>query len=160
MRNLITALALGLQEHVLPYLGAHAGRTHVRAGAGGDGTFGIDTEAEAYLERFLAEHAPELAFYSEDRGLVKPSAGTATHVLVVDPIDGTRPALAGFESSCVSVAAAPLDRSEPAMSEVELGVVVEIKTGAVFTAERGSGVEVRRPDGGVGVVALSDNTEP
>ena len=159
MRNLITGLALGLQEHVLPYLGAHAARTHDQTGAGGDVTFGIDTEAEAFLERFLAEHAPEVAFYSEDRGLVKPTDGTATHVLVVDPIDGTRPALAGFESSCVSVAAAPLDQREPTMSQVELGVVVEIKSGAVFTAERGAGVEYRRADGGVGVVALSENTE-
>ena len=46
MRELVTELALGLQEHVLPYLGAHAGRAHVRAGAGGDVTFAIDTEAE------------------------------------------------------------------------------------------------------------------
>lgn len=159
MRNLITGLALGLQEHVLPYLGAHAARTHDQTGAGGDVTFGIDTEAEAFLERFLAEHAPDVAFYSEDRGLVKPTDGTATHVLVVDPIDGTRPALAGFESSCVSVAAAPLDQREPTMSQVELGVVVEIKSGAVFTAEQGAGVEYRRTDGGMGVVALSENTE-
>jgi myo-inositol-1(or 4)-monophosphatase len=171
MRNLITGLALGLQEHVLPYLGAHAARTHDQTGAGGDVTFGIDTEAEAFLERFLAEHAPEVAFYSEDRGLVKPGvtpsphkphdplADRAKYVLVVDPIDGTRPALAGFESSCVSVAAAPLDQREPTMSQVELGVVVEIKSGAVFTAEQGAGVEYRRADGGVGVVALSENTE-
>ena len=27
----------------------------------------------------------------------------ATHVLVVDPIDGTRPAMAGLESACVAV---------------------------------------------------------
>src|SRR2546429_4877590 len=118
MRELVTQLALGLQEHVLPYLGAHAGRTHIRAGAGGDVTFAIDTEAEAFLERFLAEHAPEIAFYSEDRGLVLPQASSrpqppdlranrAPYVLIVDPIDGTRPALAGFESSCASVAAAP-----------------------------------------------------
>jgi myo-inositol-1(or 4)-monophosphatase len=159
MRELITELALGLQEHVLPYLGAHSGRAHVRAGAGGDVTFAIDTEAETYLERYLAEHAPEIAFYSEDRGLVTPASGRPTHILVVDPIDGTRPALAGFEASCVSVAAAPLGRSKPTMGGVQVGVVVEIKTGAVFTAERGGGVEFRRPDGGIGGVALSETTQ-
>jgi myo-inositol-1(or 4)-monophosphatase len=170
MRELVTQLALGLQEHVLPYLGAHAGRTHIRAGAGGDVTFAIDTEAEAFLERFLAEHAPEIAFYSEDRGLVLPQtssrlqpsdlqANRATYVLVVDPIDGTRPALAGFESSCVSVAAAPLAEGEPTMGDVEVGVVVEIKTGATFTAERGAGVEMERPDGAMGGITLSETTE-
>ena len=56
------------------------------------------------MEHFLAERAPEVAFYSEDRGLVTP-AGDAEWVLVVDPIDGTRPAMAGFEAACVSVAA-------------------------------------------------------
>ena len=70
--------------------------------------FAIDAEAEELLEAFLGERAPDVAFYSEDRGLVEPS-GPARAVLVVDPIDGTRPALAGLESCCVSVAAAPLD---------------------------------------------------
>jgi myo-inositol-1(or 4)-monophosphatase len=170
MRELVTQLALGLQEHVLPYLGAHAGRTHIRAGAGGDVTFAIDRQAEDYLEAFLAEHAPEVAFYSEDRGLILPQTSSrprppdlpatrAKHVLIVDPIDGTRPALAGFESSCVSVAAAPLERGEPTMGDVEIGVVVEIKSGAMFTVERGAGVEIQRPDGGVGSITLSETTE-
>jgi myo-inositol-1(or 4)-monophosphatase len=177
MKELVTELALGLREHVLPYLGAHAARAHVRAGAGGDVTFVIDTRAEDYLERFLARHAPGVAYYSEDRGLVLPGAAAAdpqadrplaapdeagqmpTHVLVVDPIDGTRPALAGFEASCVSVAAAPFGDGEPSMADVEIGVVVEIKSGALFAAERGRGVELRGPGGADGEVVLSENAE-
>jgi myo-inositol-1(or 4)-monophosphatase len=61
-------------------------------------------------------------------------------VLIVDPIDGTRPALAGFESACVSVAAAPL-HGEPTMGDVEAGCIVEIKSGAAFVAERGEGLD-------------------
>jgi myo-inositol-1(or 4)-monophosphatase len=91
------------------------------------------------MEEFLAERAPDVAFYSEDRGMVTP-AGEPGWVLVVDPIDGTRPAMAGFESACVSVAAAPL-AGEPAMADVEVGCVVEIKSGATFMAIRGGGVE-------------------
>ena len=98
-----------LREEVLPHLGAHAGRAHSGAAAGGDVTFQIDEHAERRMEAFLAERAPEISFYSEDRGLVSPAGDRAEWVLVVDPIDGTRPALAGLESSCVSVAAAPLD---------------------------------------------------
>ena len=60
-------------------------------------------------------------------------------MLVVDPIDGTRPALAGLESCCVSVAAAPLD-GEPTMGDVTAACVVEIPSGAVFLAERGAGL--------------------
>jgi myo-inositol-1(or 4)-monophosphatase len=76
-------------------------------------------------------------------------------VLVVDPIDGTRPALAGFESACVSIAAAPLGDGNPSMGDVEVGVVVEIKSGALFAAERGQGLEVRGTDGADGEPALS-----
>jgi myo-inositol-1(or 4)-monophosphatase len=165
LRELATELALGLRAHVLPYLGAHAARAHVHAGAGGDVTFEIDRQAEEYVERFLADRAPGVAYYSEDRGLVLPGAShpprpadllaDRPHVLLVDPVDGTRPALAGFESSCVSVAAAPLAGGDPTMADVELGVVVEIKSGALFTAERGRGVEIHQADGTRREVTLS-----
>jgi myo-inositol-1(or 4)-monophosphatase len=131
---------------VLPLLGSHAGRAHEVAAdaSGGDVTFAIDSEAERTLEAFLAERAPDVAFYSEDRGLVEPLSGEATTVLVVDPIDGTRPAMAGLESCCVSVAAAPL-RDGVRMGDVTEGCVVEIKSGAVFLAERGRGVRESPP---------------
>ena len=92
------------------------------------------------MEAFLAERAPEVAFYSEDRGMVSPAGRDPSLVLIVDPIDGTRPALAGFEAACVSVAAAPLD-GEPTMGDVEVGCIVEIKSGARFVAERGGGLD-------------------
>ena len=133
---------------MLPELGSHAARAHAEAGVGGDVTFAIDSGAERELERFLAEHAPSVAFYSEDRGLVAPEG--AETVLVVDPIDGTRPALAGLESCCVSVAAAPL-REGVTMGEVSVGCVVEIPSGAVFLAERGAGLHESPP------VSLSRN---
>jgi len=140
VRTLVRDLALALREQVLPSLGLHAARAHDEDAdaAGGDVTFAIDAAAEATLESFLAERAPDVAFYSEDRGLVEP-AGAARAVLVVDPIDGTRPALAGLESCCVSVAAAPLE-SEPTMADVSVGCIVEIPSGVVFLAERGAGL--------------------
>jgi myo-inositol-1(or 4)-monophosphatase len=129
MRELVRELALALRERVRPLLGAHAQRAHAGASAGGDVTFAIDAEAEELLERFVSDRAPGVAFYSEDRGLV--GADGAHSVLVVDPIDGTRPALAGLESCCVSIAAAPLD-GEPRFADVSDGCVVEIKSGRVF----------------------------
>jgi myo-inositol-1(or 4)-monophosphatase len=138
---LVRDLSLALRERVLPMLGSHAGRAHAgELAAGGDVTFRIDEEAEALLESWLRERAPDVAFYSEDRGLVMPAgAAAATDVLVVDPIDGTRPAMAGLESCCVSVAVAPL-RDGVTMGDVSAACVVEIPSGAVFLAERGGGV--------------------
>jgi myo-inositol-1(or 4)-monophosphatase len=178
MRQLLAELAHGLREHVLPQLGSHAGRTHIQAGTGGDVTFAIDEQAETWLERYLAEHAPEVAYYSEDRGLVMPTskehpefppeempAPTALPefppeprelpefppkeipVLLIDPIDGTRPAMAGLESCCVAVAVAPLGDGAPTMGDVTAACVAEIKTGTTFIAERGRGLEITTHDG-------------
>src|SRR5215211_2317997 len=137
MRSVVLDLATALRENVAPELGLHAGRAHAGAGAGGDITFAIDERAESFMERFLTERAPEVAFYSEDRGLVSP-AGSAEWVLVVDPIDGTRPAMAGFEAACVSVALAPLGDARPTIGDVSVGCVIEIKSGRAFVAERGT----------------------
>jgi myo-inositol-1(or 4)-monophosphatase len=141
---LASELALALRDEVVPLLGRHEGREHVGVapggrGAGGDITFAIDERAESFLESFLASRAPEVAFYSEDRGLVTPGA-EPEWVLIVDPIDGTRPAMAGLEAACVSIALAPLN-SEPRMKDVEVGCIAEIKSGALFRAERGRGLE-------------------
>ena len=150
-KQLILELALRLREKVLPSLGSHAGRGISGDGAGGDVTFAIDEVAEEELSTFVAERAPRLAFYSEDRGLVAPADAEA--VLVVDPIDGTRPAMAGLESACVAVALAPLDDPEPTMADVTIGCVVEIKAGDWFLAVRGEGLTSSRP------VALSANAD-
>ena len=146
---LLADLARGLRAHVQPLLGSHSHREHVQAGTGGDVTFAIDEEAEKWVEEFLAARAPQVAFYSEDRGLVAPAAGEPETVLVIDPIDGTRPAMAGLECCCVSVAAAPLGDGNPVMGEVSAACVAEIKTDGVFVAERGGGM----------AAALSPNTD-
>jgi myo-inositol-1(or 4)-monophosphatase len=157
MRELVAELALGLRQHVLPHLGSHAGRAHLQTGIGGDVTFAIDEEAEAFLEQFLADRAPNVAYYSEDRGMVgTPAAET---VLLVDPVDGTRPAMAGLESCCVAVAAAPLGDGAPTMGDVEVGCVMEIKSGTTFIAVRGSGVQIQSAVGSRQSADLSSNTE-
>jgi myo-inositol-1(or 4)-monophosphatase len=150
-RELVFELGLALRDRVVPSLGSHAGRAVAGGGAGGDVTFAVDEEAEQLLEEFVAERAPRTAFYSEDRGLVAPDG--ARHVLVVDPIDGTRPAMAGLESACVAVALAPLGDGEPTMADVELGCVVEIKSGDWYLATRGEGVRSSRD------VAVSSATD-
>jgi myo-inositol-1(or 4)-monophosphatase len=149
--GLVLDLALHLRSVVLPYLGAHAGRSHAGAAVGGDVTFAVDEVAEDALASFLSERAPRMAWYSEDRGLV--AADDASQVLIVDPIDGTRPAMAGLESACVAVALAPLGDGDPVMGDVCAGCVVEIKTGDWFLAARGEGVRSTR------TVGLSTNAD-
>jgi myo-inositol-1(or 4)-monophosphatase len=141
-RQLVYELASRLRLRVLPELGSRRSREFSDTGAGGDLTFAIDRLGEDELTDFLHERAPRLAFYSEDQGLVAPD--DATDVLIVDPVDGTRPAIAGLESACVAVALAPLGDGEPTMGDVALGCVIEIKSGDWFLAERGRGVRSSR----------------
>ncbi|HWE15495.1 MAG TPA: inositol monophosphatase family protein [Solirubrobacteraceae bacterium] len=151
-RRLVRDLALQLRDRVVPELGRFAGRRHDRGGAGGDVTFAIDSVAEHALAEFVADRAPNVAWYSEDRGLI--ATPDAADVLVVDPIDGTRPALAGLESACVAVALAPLGDGDPVMGDVSDACVVEIKSGGLFLASAGEGVvESPRP------VELSANAD-
>ncbi len=139
LAELAAALAAAIRDEVAPLIGRREGREHSGGAVGGDITFAIDERAESLMESFLAERAPEVAFYSEDRGLVTP-AGDAEWVLVVDPIDGTRPAIAGFEAACVSVAGAPM-RPEATLGDAEVGCIVEIKSGTRFLARRGEGLD-------------------
>jgi myo-inositol-1(or 4)-monophosphatase len=136
--ELVLELARGVRERVAPSLGSLSGRVVEGEGAGGDPTFAIDSIAEEALAELLAARAPDVAVYTEDRGLI--DADGARFVLVVDPIDGTRPAMAGLESCCVAVALAPLGEGEPTMADVSVGCVVEIKSGAWFLAVKDGGV--------------------
>jgi myo-inositol-1(or 4)-monophosphatase len=152
-RRLALDVALHLRERVWPELGTFGGRAEAGAGAGGDITFAVDELAESALADFLAERAPGVAYYSEDRGLVGDDA--AAEVLIVDPIDGTRPAMAGLESACVAVALAPLGDGAPRMADVSAAAVVEIKSGEWFSAATGAGVQTSSAP-----VRLSPNRDP
>jgi myo-inositol-1(or 4)-monophosphatase len=90
---------------------------------------------------------------------IRHTAAEKDIVLVVDPIDGTRPAMAGLESCCVSVAAADLGDGQPTMGDVRAGCVIEIKSGAMFVAERGRGVELIDPAGRITAPSLSANAD-
>jgi myo-inositol-1(or 4)-monophosphatase len=103
----------------------------------------IDEVAEAVVAQCL-EAANDVAYYSEDRGYVE--YGSPRAVFIIDPIDGTRPAAAGLESCCVSIAVAPPDR-DATLGDVWFGVVHEIKSGDCFAATRGQGAFGRRADG-------------
>src|ERR1041385_9187805 len=100
--DLLLDVALAIRSAVLPHLGRHETRGSNSVSVGGDPTFGIDEIAEEAAERVIDE-ASGIAWYTEDKGLVLRDG--ATRLLVVDPIDGTRPAGAGLEAGCISIAA-------------------------------------------------------
>jgi len=153
--GLAVAAAVAVRAAVRPLLGTAAARPRVGRAPGGDATLAIDEVAEQALERHLAGSG-DIGFYSEDRGLV--TYGHPRAFLLVDPIDGTRPAAAGLESCCVSIAVVP-PSEDARLGDVSFGVVLELKTGDCFTARRGGGA---RAETGVGEplrLAPSTNTD-
>jgi myo-inositol-1(or 4)-monophosphatase len=153
--ELAVEVAAQVQEAVAPHLGTFDARVKVGDAPGGDATLAIDEVAESIVEQCL-EAEGDIGFYSEDRGLVR--YGDPRAFLVIDPVDGTRPAAAGLESCCVSVAVVPADE-HATLGQVSFGVVQELKTGHRFTAERGAGVRIDVPEGDPPPVALSTNTD-
>lgn len=138
MTDVALDVATAVRAAVLPHLGRHETRGAEGTAIGGDPTFGIDEIAEHAAERVLAAY-PDLAWYTEDRGLVV--RGRPETMLVIDPIDGTRPAGAGLEMACVSVAVAPF-AEDATLGDVTDGIVLLIKTGTLFRARRGRGVRI------------------
>jgi len=148
-------LAARVHEAVAPALGDPGARAGVGVAPGGDVTMAIDEIAERVTEECCAE-AGDIAFYSEDRGYVE--IGRPRAILLVDPVDGTRPAAAGFEACCVSVAVLPPSQ-DATLGDVEFGVVHELKHGNRFFASRGEGVNAECADGSPLPIAPSANVD-
>lgn len=136
--DLALRVATTVRRAVLPHLGHPETRGAEGTSVGGDPTFGIDSIAEEAAEKVL-ESEDDIGWYTEDRGLVV--RGEPKTLYVIDPIDGTRPAGAGLEAACVSIAVAPFDE-DATLGDVTEGLVLEIKTGTLFRARRGEGVRI------------------
>lgn len=138
----IRRLAEHVKAAVFPHLGTWRARKVTGIASSGDATFDIDDVAESAVEGFLRDHALNVAYYSEDRGLVRPFPDREPEgILVIDPIDGTRGAISGLEACVVSVAwTDPVP--EPAMRDVRYAAITEIKGNLTFSAARGEGMEI------------------
>ena len=93
----------------------------------GDAQFNIDTIAEKAVIDFVSRSGLPLALFTEDEGLLK-FGNNPEYILIVDPIDGTRPAAAGLEMSCISIAAARYS-DDAKISDIRYAILKELKSG-------------------------------
>ncbi|MCP9962922.1 hypothetical protein LUX05_19005 [Streptomyces somaliensis] len=130
MKKLLTDLGRHVREELLAYADRGLARRVHGDSPGGDAQFDVDEIAERAVLEFLRKNAEvPLAVYTEDGSLVE-LAPDPRYVLVVDPIDGTRPTSAGLEMGMVSIAAAPLTTASPTLDDVTAAHLLEIKSGA------------------------------
>lgn len=138
------ALVHGLAEHIWEVIhkerGGVASRYMGGTALGGDAEFPVDVLAERATWEFLRDSGRPVAVYTESDGL-RVLGARPSHVLVVDPIDGTRGAAADLEMATISIAAARYT-GQPTIGDIEFGILKEIKTGHwMYADEQTSGIE-------------------
>ena len=95
----------------------------------------VDRASEALIVRRLLEARPDDGVLGEEGAA---TAGTSGVRWVVDPIDGTVNFLYGLPAFAISIAAEVDGRTE-------VGVVLDVPTGELFTAVRGGGAWLTAP---------------
>ena len=99
----------------------------IGVGADGSPTSFIDQVAEDVALNILEKSEVKVNLLSEEKGFVNFGG---TYVFVLDPVDGTRNAYRGIPFYSVSLA---IGTSK--ISDIEYGIVKNIPTGDIFTAE-------------------------
>ena len=155
----IRGLAIHVKAAVLPHLGTWRARKVTGIASSGDATFDIDDIAEEAVEDYIRENGLNVAYYSEDRGLLRPDMTREPDgILIIDPIDGTRGAIAGFEACVVSVAWTDF-KDAPTLSDVRYGAIADIKGDLIFSAVRGEGAQITDEAGNAVEIRLAPTTE-
>ncbi|MCH7909659.1 MAG: hypothetical protein IIB38_08590 [Candidatus Hydrogenedentes bacterium] len=150
-------LAQTIKDAVVPAIIAGKGREIVGSSPSGDATFELDRIAEKALLIFLKNARKPVAYYSEESGYTTFSSGQPTHLLVVDPIDGTRAARSGFEYCVVTVSSTRVIE-RPTVADLDNACIMEILGDRSFYAEYGKGARVYS-DGHLKKTRLSQNTD-
>ncbi|MFO7974541.1 MAG: inositol monophosphatase family protein [Candidatus Hydrogenedentota bacterium] len=135
------ALATTIRDAVQPAINAAKGREVIGNAASGDATFQLDRLAEKALLVFLRDAKLPVAYYSEDSGYTTFTSGQPEHLLVVDPIDGTRAAKSGFEWCVVAIGSTRVIE-RPHIGEIDNALVMELRGPRTFYAERGKGARL------------------
>lgn len=128
MKTLMLGLARAIRTELDAGRVVNKARRVLNDSPGGDAQFDIDAVAERVVWDYLRANTSEpFAVYTEDHGL-RNTGRNPKHVLVVDPIDGTRPASADLELATVSIAAAPMS-DDATIADVTHGLLLELRSG-------------------------------
>ncbi|MFL6979067.1 inositol monophosphatase family protein [Bacillus inaquosorum] len=133
MKEYIIELGTFVYEEVKGQKGTLKNRLVNGYSPGGDAQFNIDAAAENAVMEYVNSKEESVAFYTEDGGL-KVFGDNPQYILIVDPIDGTRPAAAGLEMSCISIALAAY-KPDAKIKDIEFAFLLELKTGAYMYAD-------------------------
>ncbi|MFP6581709.1 MAG: inositol monophosphatase family protein [Candidatus Hydrogenedentota bacterium] len=140
-KKFLMDLAQAIKVAVLPEMASTKGRAIVGSAQSGDATFHIDAVAEKALKNFLTNAKQPVVYYSEDAGYTTFTNEQPTHLLLIDPIDGTRAAKCGFEGCVISVCSTRVIE-RPTFADIDSGLIMELTEDRFFYAERGHGARI------------------
>lgn len=106
-----------------------------------DFNYALDVKAEDVVrETFAASWRKGLmyGYVTEDKGFVSPPQDPE-FIFLIDPVDGSRPAMIGAEMATVTMAVVRGEK-EPTFANIEFGLSYAIKENKMFMAEKGKGV--------------------
>lgn len=143
MKSLLLGAANAVRDAVAATTVPHRGVNLHHDSPGGDAQFDIDEVAERTVWEYITANTDvALAIYTEDE-TTRVTGADPQHLLIIDPIDGTRPAAAGLESSMVSIAVAPF-RPDSTIGDITAAVLLELRTGKwLYTDDTVEGIESR-----------------
>lgn len=111
------------------------GEAPLARGAGGDKTFPVDKLAEDLIIKGLEAVGEPFRIISEEAGEFSIGRGAPAKTVLIDPVDGSKNAVAGVPFYGASIAVASGDE----LGTVETAYVINLVNGEEFWAERGSG---------------------
>jgi myo-inositol-1(or 4)-monophosphatase len=157
LRELLLGAATAIRNTVLSERNRTVLRSVRHDSPSGDAQFGIDELAESASWDYLSSSGARLAVYTEDSPL-RFTAPDVEDVLIIDPIDGSRPAAAGLESAMISIAAAPYS-ADATLGEVHSALLMELRSGAWIRSGRSGAIESSGFLGAVPALSAVDDLE-
>ncbi|MEM2320637.1 MAG: inositol monophosphatase family protein [Candidatus Bathyarchaeia archaeon] len=134
--DLLVRIAKEIYSAVHPLLGTTDARKIVGSGFGGDETRLIDAVSEEVAIKWLERNNFSCVFVGEECG-VREIGSSPSFYLAVDGVDGTNNAMRGIKFASASLA---LSRTGH-LGDLEAAVVIDLYSGEIFSAERGSGAK-------------------
>jgi len=134
-RVILKNAAEAARKEVLKLYGSSEAVEASGVGYGGDPIRKIDLAAENAIIRVLDGYGVACTLISEESG-IKTIGGESDIYLVVDPVDGTLNALHNLPIFATSLALS----DGPKLSDVKIGLVLDLCNNVAFSAERGRGV--------------------
>ena len=113
--------------------GMNISKNSIGIGASGDKTYPVDKIAEDIILSVLEHSGEPLTVISEEVGMRDIKGGGT--IVLIDPVDGSRNAIAGIPFYCTSIAVA----EGGTIGDIYLSYVLNLVNGDEFWAENGNG---------------------